>query len=147
MLSLAATASADTLYMHVQTSDGNWQVFSLDQVDRLTFTGGKMTALTAEGTTVASFPSSSLVSMNFDEISAPSGVESAVADPAELSVSGNVITYAGKEPAAVEIFDAAGRAIEAISAVENGQSIDLSALSPDVYIVKAGLSTIKIAVK
>ena len=146
MLSLAASASAATLYMHV-LSGGQWQVFSLDQVDRLTFTGGNMNALSASGATVASFPQSSLTSMNIDEISSPSGVESVETQGAKLAIDGCLITYTGQQAAAVEIFDMEGRTIDTIEAVESGQSVDLSALASGVYLVKAGVSTVKVAVK
>ena len=69
ILGIAGAAAEDAgNYLHVLTDKG-WQIISLDKVDRLTFAGGTMTATDANGTTVATFPQSTLQTIAVKETS------------------------------------------------------------------------------
>ena len=148
-MSCAAGANAEDLYLHMQTADGTWHVYNLENVDKLTFTADKINALSSTGATVAAIDRTDLVGMSVDEAatSQPAGITDVVEDRTDVTVNGNLVTVNGDQAVSVEIFDLTGRLIDAIEAVEPGQSVDLSQLDHQVYIVKAGKSTLKITVK
>lgn len=139
----AGVASADEgQYLHIRTS-GGWQVLNLEQVDRLTFTGGQMVAADANNNTLGSFEQSSLNEMYFDETA---GVEStlAKAEGAAFSFANGVVTM--KEDGRIEIFALDGVLLTAINA-KKGETIDLKAISSKYVILKSGKVAQKVSLR
>ena len=139
-------AFASDNYLHIQTSTG-WQVLNIDNVDKLTFKGGNMTATDSQDKTVLSVPQQDLVSLNVNE---SAGVEAIVANSAAEAT----FLYDSTSRKAIlsqdgnfEIYNAAGALLVSIPAVHRGQEIDLSAITPGIVILKSGNYTLKTVLK
>lgn len=146
IFTLAATsAMAESNWLHVRTSSG-WQVFSLDQVDRLTFTGGQMTASDASGAVVASIPQNSIESMTVNE---SAGIQSVTVEnqTATFKVNANGSVITAISDGKFEIYNTAGLLVETIPSVKAGETIDLSKLPAGIIIVKLGTYSQKVVLK
>lgn len=139
--SMAGMAAGN--YLHVKTSEG-WSVLDLDQVDRLSFSGNVMTATSATGEIVASYPQDQLEKMvgsdvaGVQDLTVGSQAKNFVFDGVKVTIQadGNFAVYNTEGTVLVEIAD-----------VRNGEKIDLSALTPGVYVAKSGNQSQKIVVK
>ncbi len=146
-LSLMAgiTARAESLYLHIWESDGNWTVLDLGQVDKLTFRENGMQVLDAGDNLVKSFSSAGLASMEVSEqkVSGIIGIGSET-DKSPIKLEGKILTI--KEDGALAIHDAGGRLCVEILSVSAGQTVDLSAIVNGVYVVTLNGSTVKIRI-
>lgn len=134
-------------YLHIQTSDG-WKVLNINQVDRITFTGGTMVATDAEKQTLLSVPTSEVKSMTVnDELTtgiAQLPTEEATAAFVFDSESAVATMQADGNFA---IYDLSGVKKMEIPAVQKGQIIDLSGITPGFVILKSGDYTLKVSLK
>lgn len=136
VLCVQAVARAEGLYLHLQTSDGNWSVLSLDQADRLTFTGGQMRVTDPQGTQLAQFPAEALQSMTVNE--SPASIDRVDSDT-DIS-QGFVLTDAGRVLTAqtdgmLRVYGATGALIVEIPTVKAGQTVDLRSLPAGAYVI------------
>ena len=144
-LLVAVSAYTEDNWLHIRTASG-WQVLSLDQVDRLTFTGGQMTATDASGAVVATIPQNTIETISVKETTGISTVADASAKASfKLSGDGAVITALADGD--FEIYNAAGMLMESISGVKAGETIDLGKLPAGVLIVKLGAYSQKVVLK
>ena len=134
-------------YLHIQTADG-WKVLNINQVDRITFTGGTMVATDAEKQTLLSVPTSEVKSMTVnDELTtgiAQLPTEEATAAFVFDSESAVATMQANGNFA---IYDLSGVKKMEIPAVQKGQIIDLSGITPGFVILKSGDYTLKVSLK
>lgn len=139
------SAYAEDNWLHIRTNSG-WQVLSLDQVDRLTFKSGQMTATDASGAVVATIPQSSIQTISVKETTGIATVaEDNVAATFKLSGNGSIVTATADGD--FEIYNAAGVLMESIAGVKTGETIDLSKLPSGVLIVKLGAYSQKVVLK
>lgn len=146
---------AESLYLHIQKADGNWEVLCLDNVDRLTFQNNQMIASDTEGEEVATFDSADLESLQVND----SADENDVIDYTGVAtvnansegfifVDATTVRFNGTDTAGTfEIFDTMGKRVVAIKGYKAGQSVDISAMEHGVYVLKFGNNSKKIAVK
>lgn len=133
----------DALYLHVQDNAGNWKVISLENADKLTFKNNGMQVLDAKGTELQAFDSSQLKSMKVNEsASAGIGAVAAEDEKAAFSISGKVVTAAAE--GSLCVYGLSGTLYVEIPAVKAGQTVDLSQLPANVYVVKLNGYTSKI---
>ncbi len=138
-------AHAEDLYLHVRTATG-WEVLDLNKVDRLTFTGGKMTALDQNEKVVKSFERSDLDKMVVTESAGVEAVADATAEKTFVyDVQSRTITMSTEGD--VEIFDAAGCRLVALPCVLKGETVVLTGLNPGIVIIKSGDYSLKTVVK
>lgn len=154
MVAAVTTANAESLYLHIQTANGDWQVLDLEKVDRLTFSDGNMIVADANNQTVATFPTSNVATMQVNDSQTditefPSaGVETAVADDdAETTFTVNGRSIAVLADGALTITAIDGRTAVAIPAVKAGQNIDISAIAAGTYVINLGAHTQKVAIR
>ena len=152
LIAAATTANAESLYLHIQTANGDWQVLDLEKVDRLTFTDGNMIVADANNQTVATFPTSNVANMQVNDSQTditefPSaGVETAVAaTEATFTIDGRSIAVLADGALTITAID--GRTAVVIPAVKAGQSVDVSALAAGTYIINLGAHTQKVAIR
>lgn len=144
---------AESLYLHIQKSDGTWEVLSLDKVDRLTFDNGKMVASDATGNEVANFDAADLTTLQVneteDEVNDYTSLGSVARDTNGFSFDAATATvvFNGEQKGAFEIYDASGKRLVNITDYRSGQTVKIAALEAGVYILKLGDNTKKIAVK
>lgn len=146
------TANAESLYLHIQTANGNWQVLDLEKVDRLTFTGGNMVVSDADNNTVATYPTTNLATMQVNDSQTeitefPSaGVEEATvgADETAFTIVGRTISVLSDGALTITALD--GRTVVAIPAVKAGQSVDLTVLPAGTYVITLGAHSQKAAI-
>lgn len=148
-IALAAVAAssmmtyADGNYLHIKTSEG-WSVLDLEQVDRLSFSDNVMTATSASGETLSSYPQDQLEKMFANDAA---GVADLKTDNknGNFVLDGKTVTMLADSDFAIYSTD--GTALVEIPAVKNGEKIDLSALTPGVYVAKSGNQSQKISLK
>lgn len=137
MLCMSASAWAEELYLHVQSADGNWTVLDLNQVNRLTFSGGQMKATDSKGTVVAQFPAASLTTMKvndesqagLDLVETPSGAAKCF----DMSQDGRMLT--AKIDGTLRVFTSTGQLAVEIPQVKAGQSVNLYSLPAGAYVI------------
>lgn len=152
LLFFAGMSAAQTggNYLHVNTGSG-WKVIDIDKVDKLTFTGGNMTAVDSENKTVESIPLNSLVAMVYSEdakapeTSSVAIVEGNAKNGFHFDAASSIVTMqvAGN----FEVFAASGELLVNIPEVKVGETIDLSAVKSGVVIMKTGDYTLKTILK
>lgn len=155
LLTAATAANAESLYLHIQTANGNWQVLDLEKVDRLTFTNGNMVATNTDNQTVATFAATDLATMQVNDdpetineypvagIDAPesTGAEATFTfDPATRTIAVLV-------DGALTITAIDGRTAVAIPAVKAGQSVDVAAMAPGTYVINLGAQSLKAVIR
>lgn len=138
MLGLMSAKAEEGQYLHVKTSTG-WSVLDLEKVDRLTFTAANMVASDANGNQVAGYERSSLDQMYFNE---SSGVETVVADAAAATFSYRNGAAMMLADGMFEVYGVDGALLVSINA-KKGETIDISAISQNVVILKSGSYTLK----
>lgn len=144
---------AESHYLHIQTANGNWEVLSLDRVDRLTFDGGQMIAGDSRGKEVARFDAANLSVLQINESSTEvneyDGIEES--KPAETGFTydseSHAIRFDGNAKGELCICGADGRLAVSIPGYESGQSVDVSALAVGAYVITLGTNSSKIVVK
>ena len=140
-----ASAEDEGNYLHIRTATG-WDVLSLNQVDRLTFTNGVMTATDKNNATVATFPQASLETMYVDETA---GVGSPVVDEqtsATFTFAASTRTATMLADGEFTVYNAAGVRLVAIQALK-GETITLTGLEAGVAILKCGDYSLKTVIK
>lgn len=138
-------AIAETNYLHIETADG-WKVLNLDNVDRLTFTGGNMTATDASNAVVMIVPQTSLKTINVNEsagVSAPVVVEA----KATFVYNAGSATVTMLADGAFEVYNVAGSLLVNIPGALKGQTIALDGMEPGVVILKSGNYVLKTAIQ
>lgn len=142
---LPLMAQEEGNYLHLQTATG-WEVIDLDQVDRLTFSNGTMTASDKDQTTVASFRQDQLISMNYSETS---GIESVTDDNMESTFyfDSDAKAVIMKADGIFEVFSEAGVKLVEIPSAKNGETINLSAIRKGIVILKSGSHSLKAIIK
>ncbi len=133
-------------YLQVRTSDG-WVVLDLDQVDRLSFAGNVMTASDKNNNVVKTIPQTSLIEMSYSESAA--GIEAVVAPKAEATftfdAASGVVTVS--KDGSIEVYTTDGKALVVISEVKAGETVNLSAITEGVVIIKSGDYAVKTVLK
>ena len=142
--SLALSLSAAN-YLHIRT-DAGWTVLDLDNVDRITFTGGNMTVTDEKGGVLGTFKQEELQSLHSDEIA---GIAETVADSVETTFTFDAASRSVTVTADGDftVYDAAGNTLVAIPGVKKGETIDLGALQPGVVIMTNGTHSLKALIK
>jgi len=144
---MPAIAQTEGNYLHVRTADG-WKVLDLDKVDRLTFAGGVMTATDKENKVVDTFKQDALETMVFSESTALSGIKGVAADEKAAFVydAASQVVKMLKD-GNFEVYAASGEKIVSIAGVKSGETVDVSALSSGVVVMKSGSYSFKTIVK
>lgn len=136
-LCMNTVAQADEMYLHIQTADGNWTVLDLSQVNRLTFSGGQMTATDAQGTQVAQYLAANLDVMTVNDNNTPSGINKVAAEAKTasfaLSNGGRLLT--ANTDGTLRVFASTGALVVEIPAVTAGQTVNLHALPAGAYVI------------
>lgn len=140
-----ATASADGNYLHLKTASG-WEVLDLEQVDRLTFANGVMTASDANKNTIKTFDQASLEQMYFDDTAGVMTVSAEESEPSfQVSDNGRLVKMI--QAGEFEVYSVAGESLVGIPGVKVGETINLSALPAGVAILKSGNYAKKVVLK
>jgi hypothetical protein len=152
-LAMATVLNAESLYLHIQTNDGDWHVYDIAQVDRLTFADGNMTATDANSQPIATFTAGNLTRMQVNdsrtditEYPVPAGIATVTTDAtATFAINGHNILALADGAFTITTID--GRSAVAIPTVLEGQSIDVSALASGTYIITLGTYTQKVIIR
>lgn len=137
-------AHAEALYMHLQDANGNWTVYDLEQVDRLTFSDGKMN-IEKDGQTVASASTTELARFYVNDTTGVNAVAGDNEAADILSVAGRTLSL--KADSSLRVYAASGALLVEIPAVKAGQTVDLSSLPAGIYMIATGNKTLKIALQ
>lgn len=145
------TAYAEGEWLHVKTGKG-WEVFSLENVDRLDFTGNVMNASDKNGVQVASFNRADLQNMYVDndkESTGAAGIETVVNGNAAkaFSFDSAAKTVVMNDDGEFSIYDIEGKRLLSIPGAKSGETIDLSHVSAGVVILKSNGFTLKALLK
>lgn len=139
-------AEGDTShYLHIQT-DGGWTVLNLDTVDRLSFEGADMVATDSQRNVLGTFSRSKLASMYVDDDPEMTGIQ-AVTDAGEAAPAfafdpaARTVTMLSDGDFAAYSLD--GSRLVYIDTVKASETIDLSAMTENVVILKSGNYTLK----
>ncbi len=138
-------AAAESDYLHIHTQSG-WEILSLDQVDRLTFSNGVMTASDKDANTLGTYRQADLQEMYIDETS---GVESVMADAAEATLEFDAASRSLRVLAdgQVDIYSVAGELLASVPEAKKGESIMLGSIRQGIVICKSGNHSIKAILK
>lgn len=145
-LCLSAMASDPTpLYFHIKTTENSYSVFSLNDIDKLTFKDGDMN-IEKNGTTVKTFKRSSLCAMKVDDSS--SGIQVATDDSTSqwFEINGSAITVR-HDCNMFKLYNVAGTELVSIPRLTAGQSIDLSSMPNGIYVIDNGKQPAKIKLR
>lgn len=131
-------------YLHIQDEAG-WSVLNLDSVDRLLFSDGNMSALDKNRNVLGTYPQSHLKTLYVDENADLSQIKDLFADEKVdasfiLGDNGLVTLLADGE---FSVYDINGSLLVYIEGARAQQTIDLSAISEDILILKSGNYAIK----
>lgn len=145
------TAFAEGEWLHVKTAKG-WEIFSLENVDRLVFTGDMMNASDKDGVQMASFNRADLQNMYVDndkESTGAAGIENAVDENAAQafsfdSAAKTVVMNADGEFC---IYDIDGKLLLSIPEAKSGETIDLTHVSTGIAVLKSNGFTLKALLK
>ncbi len=142
---LSGMAQEEGNYLYVRTATG-YEVLNLDKVDRLTFSGGIMTASDKDNKTVATFPQDQIDKMYVSETA---GITSVAADNAEPTFKFDATTAVVTMLADGDfnIYDTAGASLIGTAKVKKGETIALSGMEPGIVILKSGNYTVKAILK
>ncbi|MGN0232271.1 MAG: T9SS type A sorting domain-containing protein [Muribaculaceae bacterium] len=145
LLSASLTMYAEALYLHVQKSDGQWELFDLSLVDKLTFKNGGMQLLGAGDAVVKEYSSAELEMMKVnEEISGVSAADAKISSRI-VTVIGNVLQV--NVDGQLRVFDVQGRLCADIPQVKAGNTVNMKSLPKGLYIVEIGSKTSKIVLK
>lgn len=145
-LATATRAESDSgRYLHVRDG-GGWTVLNIDNVNRLLFNGGNMTAVDKAGEVIGSFPQSALSSMYVDEYPDLSDISDLFSNPSPeatftLNEEGLPTLLSDGD---FKVFDFNGVLLVDIPVAEAGQTVDLSAVTEKTLILKSGDYALKI---
>lgn len=132
----ALMADAESLYLHIQDTDNNWNVISLDQAASLTFNNGGMQVLDAAGAKLKEYDTKKLVGMAVNEYpTTESSIRDITSDVPQAQFELKDRSLRILQDTRVTIYNPQGKCMVDIPAVKSGQTVNLAALSPDVYIV------------
>lgn len=150
-LGAALSASADGEWLHVKTEKG-WEVFSLENVDRLTFNDNAMTVSDKDGKVTATFARTSLSTMYVDNEEAPkesSGVDGIASDNASAPFSFDTSskTVAILADGAFCIFATDGSTLLSIPQAKAGETVNLSRINGKIVILQSNGFTLKALLK
>lgn len=136
---------AESNYLHIETADG-WKVLNVDNVDRLTFAGGNMTATDAANAVVLTVAQSDLKTL---VVTQSAGVETPVADEVKATFVFNAATATATMLAdgAFEVYNVAGALLVNIPGALKGQTVSLEGMEPGVVILKSGNYVLKTAIQ
>lgn len=131
---VAQDATSDIVVLRLTSGD---RVYKASEVDNIAF-GTEQVSMTTSGAAVVNVGYDQLVSIRFNTLL---GVSDVAADAASSAIEYDGTTVRASLPVAV--YDICGRkALEAPSGVA-----DITSLTPGIYIVRAGVQTIKISRK
>lgn len=132
-------------YLHIQTADG-WKVLNLNEVDRLSFKEGVMTAADSKGQTVATFNQQDLNTMFVADTAGLQTVESEASE-ATLAYDAQADMVRILADGDLHIYSATGAELLSIAGCKKGQTVDIAAISQKILILKSGAHALKIARK
>ena len=131
---VAQDATSDIVVLRLTSGD---RVYKASEVDNIAF-GTDQVSMTTSGAAVVNVGYDQLVSIRFNTLL---GVSDVAADAASSAIEYDGTTVRASLPVAV--YDICGRkALEAPSGVA-----DITSLTPGIYIVRAGVQTLKISKK
>ncbi len=131
---VAQDATSDIVVLRLTSGD---RVYKASEVDNIAF-GTEQVSMTTSGAAVVNVGYDQLVSIRFNTLL---GVSDVAADAASSAIEYDGTTVRASLPVAV--YDICGRkALEAPSGVA-----DITSLTPGIYIVRAGVQTLKISKK
>ena len=131
---VAQDATSDIVVLRLTSGD---RVYKASEVDNIAF-GTEQVSMTTSGAAVVNVGYDQLVSIRFNTLL---GVSDVAADAASSAIEYDGTTVRASLPVAV--YDIRGRkALEAPSGVA-----DIPSLTPGIYIVRAGVQTLKISKK
>lgn len=136
---------AEALYLHILKADGQWELFDLSSVNKLTFKNGGMQLLCADDAVVKEFSSAELEKMKVnEETSGVSAADAKISSPI-VTVNGNVLQV--NADGQLRVFDVQGRLCAEIPQVKIGNTVNMRNLPKGLYIVEIGSKTTKIVLK
>lgn len=136
---------AEALYLHILKADGQWELFDLSSVNKLTFKNGGMQLLCAGDAVVKEFSSAELEKMKVnEETSGVSAADVKISSPI-VTVNGNVLQV--NADGQLRVFDVQGRLCAEIPQVKIGNTVNMRNLPKGLYIVEIGSKTTKIVLK
>lgn len=131
---VAQDATSDIVVLRLTSGD---RVYKASEVDNIAF-GTEQVSMTTSGAAVVNVGYDQFVSIRFNTLL---GVSDVAADAASSAIEYDGTTVRASLPVAV--YDICGRkALEAPSGVA-----DITSLTPGIYIVRAGVQTLKISKK
>lgn len=131
---VAQDATSDIVVLRLTSGD---RVYKASEVDNIAF-GTEHVSMTTSGAAVVNVGYDQLVSIRFNTLL---GVSDVAADAASSAIEYDGTTVRASLPVAV--YDICGRkALDAPSGVA-----DVTSLTPGIYIVRAGVQTLKISKK
>lgn len=131
-------ASAESSVIVVNSGSDNEKVFEIGSLSRVNFVAEGLEFVNADASSFT-MPFSEIVSLHFDKRSAVDDVVSpessfrAVVSSARTSL----LLYGLEDAVPVDIYNVNGLRVVAIAACADG-AVDISALAPGMYIVRAG---------
>ena len=135
----------EALYLHILKADGQWELFDLSSVNKLTFKNGGMQLLGAGDAVVKEFSSAELEKMKVnEETSGVSSADAKISSPI-VTVNGNVLQV--NADGQLRVFDVQGRLCAEIPQVKIGNTVNMRNLPKGLYIVEIGSKTTKIVLK
>ncbi len=145
LLSASLTMCAEALYLQILKADGQWELFDLSSVNKLTFKNGGMQLLGAGDAVVKEFSSAELEKMKVnEETSGVSAADAKISSPI-VTVNGNVLQV--NADGQLRVFDVQGRLCAEIPQVKIGNTVNMRNLPKGLYIVEIGSKTTKIVLK
>lgn len=136
---------AEALYLQILKADGQWELFDLSSVNKLTFKNGGMQLLGAGDAVVKEFSSAELEKMKVnEETSGVSAADVKISSPI-VTVNGNVLQV--NADGQLRVFDVQGRLCAEIPQVKIGNTVNMRNLPKGLYIVEIGSKTTKIVLK
>lgn len=147
ILALAAYCShtfATENYLHIQTDNG-WTIINIDNVDRISFSDGKMVITDKEQTTTT-IAQTELVQMLVNE---SASIESVEFDnnAAKFTIDAQTKTVKMTTDGNFRILSVNGKILINIPTVKSGETISLDNLNAGVYILQSSNYAIKIVTK
>lgn len=139
----ALPALASPLYFHVNTNDGNYKVYDLEKIDRLTFAGENMT-IEKDGQALETIKRSALDQIEVN--SSETGIAALEASTTEwYSLSGrNIVLRSGNQ---INVFDLSGVQVIGIQNMNAGSYVDVEELPTGIYVISNGKESAKIELR
>lgn len=143
----ALCASASDNYLHILTDDG-WKILNIEQIDKISFKNGTMTATGQNNETVLAVPSEKIQSMSvLDTNDAQTGIEAVTAAEAPFVLNNGSASVTMLQNGNFRLINLEGMVLCEIPAVEKGQTIDLTNVAPGIHILQSGSFTIKVCLQ